>query len=82
MPRFFFDTDDGDQFIPDKKGQELESIEAAKALAQAALADMVIDVLPDGDRRTCAVSVRDEAGQVVVSTVLSLVSEYPSNASK
>lgn len=80
MPRFFFDTHDGDQFITDATGLELESLEAAKAAAQGALADMARDVLPDQDQRTFVVSVRDEAGQVVVRTVLSLVSEYPSKA--
>lgn len=82
MPRFFFDTDDGGNFFTDKEGQEVESAEAAKALAQAARADMVKDTLPDGDRRAFTVSVRDEAGQIVVSTALSLVSEYPPKASK
>jgi hypothetical protein len=76
MPRFFFDTDDGSRFVIDRKGQELESAEAAKAMAQAALADMVTDAIPDGDRRTFTVSVRDEAGRAVLSTTLSLTSEY------
>jgi hypothetical protein len=78
MPRFFFDTDDGRRFITDRKGQELESTEAAKAMAQAARAGMVRDALPDGDQRTFTVSVRDEAGQGVLSTALSLMSEYRS----
>jgi hypothetical protein len=82
MPRFFFDTDDGSRFLTDRQGQEVESVEAAKALAQVALADMVKDTLPDGDRRTFTVSIRDEAGQIVISTALSLVSEYPPKASE
>ncbi|WP_210340231.1 DUF6894 family protein [Microvirga splendida] len=80
VPRFFFDTHDGNRSIADKVGLELESLEAAKAVAQAALAELVRDALPADDRRTFIVSVMDEAGQVVVRTTLSLVSEYPTEA--
>jgi hypothetical protein len=80
MPRFFFDTYDGDFFAPDNEGQDLEGIEAAKLQAQEALPDMAEDKLPDGDQRVFVVSVRDEAGQVVVRVSLTLVTEYPSQA--
>ena len=80
MPRFFFDTYDGDFFAPDNEGQDLADIEAAKLQAQEALPDMASDKLPDGDQRVFVVSVRDEAGQVVVRVALTLVTEYPSQA--
>jgi hypothetical protein len=80
MPRFFFDTYDGDFFAPDNEGQDLEGIEAAKLQAQEALPDMASDKLPDGDQRVFIVSVRDEAGQVVVRVSLTLIAEYPSQA--
>ena len=80
MPRFFFDTYDGDFFAPDNKGQDLADIEAAKLIAQEALPDMASDKLPDGDQRVFIVSVRDEAGQVVVRVSLTLIAEYPSQA--
>ena len=80
MPRFFFDTYDGDFFAPDNEGQDLEGIEAAKLQAQEALPDMASDKLPDGDQRVFIVSVRDEAGQVVLRVSLTLVTEYPSQA--
>jgi uncharacterized protein DUF6894 len=78
VPRFFFDTYDGDFFAPDNEGQDLEGIEAAKLQAQEALPDMAEDKLPDGDQRVFVVSVRDEAGQVVVRVALTLITEYPS----
>ncbi len=78
MPRFFFDTYDGDFFAPDNEGLDLEGIEAAKLQAQKALPDMARDKLPDGDQRVFKVSVRDEAGQVVLRVTLSLVTAYPS----
>ena len=80
MPRFFFDTYDGDFFAPDNEGQDLADIEAAKLIAQEALPDMASDKLPDGDQRVFIVSVRDEAGQVVVRVSLTLIAEYPSRA--
>ena len=80
MPRFFFDTYDGDFFAPDNEGQDLEGIEAAKLQAQEALPDMAEDKLPDGDQRVFVVSVRNEAGQVVLRVSLTLVTEYPSQA--
>jgi len=76
VPRYFFDTYDGYRFLPDEEGQELESIEAAKAEAQRAVPEMAKDELPDGDQRTFVVSVRDDAGQVVLRVALSLMVEH------
>jgi hypothetical protein len=61
-------------------GQDLEDIEAAKLLAEEALPEMAWDELPDGNQRTFIVSVRDEAGQVVLRAALSLIVEYPTQA--
>lgn len=80
MPRFFYDTYDGEFYAPDEVGQDLEGIEAARLMAQAALPDMAEDKLPDGDQRVFVVSVRNGAGQVVVRVALTLVTEYPSQA--
>jgi hypothetical protein len=80
VPRLFFDTYDGDFFAPDQEGQYLEGIEAAKLMAQEALPDMTEDKLPEGDQRVFIVSVRDEAGEVVLRVSLTLVTEYPSQA--
>jgi hypothetical protein len=80
MPRFFFNTHDGKRSFSDKAGLELESLEAAKAVARAALADMVRDAVPDDNQRTFIVSIMDETGQLLVRTRLSLTSEYLSKA--
>ena len=82
MPRYFFDTYDGDLFAPDEKGQELKDLEADTFEAEKALPGMAWDELPDGDQRTFIVSVRDEAGDVVLRAALSLLVEYPSKASE
>ncbi len=39
MPRYFFDTYDGDLFLPDDQGIELEDLAAVKAEASRGLAD-------------------------------------------
>ena len=78
MPRYFFDTYDGNVLVPDDEGQELKDLEAAKAVAQEELPQMAQDGLPDGDERTFIVSVRDEVGQVMLWAALSLIVEYPS----
>jgi hypothetical protein len=62
VPRFFFDTFDGQLLARADLGQ-LKSLEVAKAVAQAALPEMANDELPDGDQRVLMVSVRDEAGR-------------------
>ena len=76
MPRYFFDTYNGNRFVPDDAGVELENVEAAKAMASRGLADMAEDDLPDGDQRSFVVRVRDEAGEVLLQAALSLVVEY------
>jgi hypothetical protein len=75
MPRFFFDTYDGDRFLPDEVGVEFESVEAAKLEAQRSLPEMAREVFPEGNHRTFVVSVRNEAGTVVVRMSLSMVVE-------
>jgi hypothetical protein len=75
MPRFFFDTYDGDRFLPDDIGLEFGSLEAAKLEAQKALPEMAKETLPDGNHRSFVVSVRDETGTVRIHMSLSLVVE-------
>jgi hypothetical protein len=82
LARYFFDTYDGSRLVPDTEGLELQNIEMAKAEAQRALPDLARDALPDGDQKTFMVSVRDEAGQVVLRAALSLIVETtPENRS-
>lgn len=76
MSRYFFDTDDGDFRSQDDEGIELSDAEAARLAALDVLPDMARDKLPDGDRRTFSVRVRDEAGAVLYSATLDLVGEW------
>jgi hypothetical protein len=75
MPRYFFDTFDGERLVPDEQGLEMQDLAAARAAAQKALPEMARDALPDGNHRSIVVSVIDEAGGVVLRAALSLVVE-------
>jgi hypothetical protein len=44
MPRYFFDTRDGNWFFKDDEGMELRDIEQAQIKATEVLADMVKDL--------------------------------------
>jgi hypothetical protein len=68
MPRYYFHSDDGRTAYEDDEG-----IEQACLQAQAAIADLPRDVVPnDGLERTMKVTVRDERGRVVVRAAFKL----------
>ena len=75
MPLYYFDTHDGETFISDEEGLELEGIDEVRAQAQTALADMLHDGIPASDQRTLFVRVRDEADAVVLKAGLSIIME-------
>jgi hypothetical protein len=70
MPRFFFDSRDGDELILDDEGLELAGIEAARDEATAALRDIAKDAIPHSERRELAIEVRDEAGRQIIRASL------------
>ena len=65
MPRYFFDTRDGDTFIADDIGREFPGLDEVKAEAALSLADLARDVLPEVRRRVLIVEVRDESRPVL-----------------
>ncbi len=74
MPHFYFDTYDGNTFLKDEDGQELDGIEAVRLQAQSGLADMAQDVVPgDGHDWTMTVCVRDHSGRAVLRATLVLM---------
>jgi hypothetical protein len=75
MPRYYFDTDDGDHLVTDDEGQELDGLASVRTEALEALAGIAKDAIPKHDRDTLVVSVRDKAGEIVFKAILSLVIE-------
>ena len=76
MPRYFFDAHDGDTYLEDDEGQDLDGTEEVRLQAQSGLADLARDVVPgDGPERTMVVAVRDEAGKIVLRAALILMVE-------
>lgn len=75
MPRYFFDTDDGDHVHQDTTGHELPDAAAARTAALDSLPDMARDKMPDGDRRTIVATARDHKGVVVYRATLKLDGE-------
>ncbi len=76
MHRYFFDIDDDDRLVRDDEGLMLTSDEAARKQALAALPGITGEHLPDGDRRTFVVAIRNEAGEVIYRATLSLKGEW------
>lgn len=72
MPRFYFDTSDGDIAAVDEEGIEFASIDEAQQEATRAIGEMGRDALPDGTRRELAIAVRDEGGRVVMRVTFTL----------
>jgi hypothetical protein len=59
MPRYFFDSRDGEAFIEDDVGTELPDLAAAKIIAAQSLAELARDVLPGSEKRVLIVEVRE-----------------------
>ncbi len=79
MPRYYFDTEDGQHFIEGQEGFDLYGLKEARLQAQAALADIARDHVPgDGDQRTMMCRVRDESGKtVLLASLVLMVQENP-----
>ena len=64
MVRYFFDSRDGDHFIRDDEGVELDGIETARKEAATVLAYIARDTIPKSERRELAIEVRDDSRQL------------------
>ena len=76
LPKFYFDTFDGDQTAIDTDGIECPSRRMVQHQAIDALPDMAREILPDGPSRTFRVEVRDDGGNVVFRATLELQSVW------
>lgn len=72
MPRYFFDTHDGEH-IQDDEGHECASLDAARVLAMQTLPEIMRWATTEtGDRQAITMLIRDEAGQLVYTSTLTL----------
>jgi hypothetical protein len=70
MPRFFFDSDDGEHLLVDDVGQDMPSFPAARDEAIRVLPDIARDMLPDGDERTFVSIIKDLDGKQICKATL------------
>ena len=75
MARYFSDLDDGKTKYVDSVGTELADVKMVPAEAIGFLTAIAKDVRDDADR-TLVVSVRNEDGQVIFTTTLTLQSDW------
>jgi hypothetical protein len=72
VPRFYFDTRNDGRTVRDESGFELAGLDAVQDLAVRSLTEIAADELPRSDRRIYGIDVRDEAGEAVLTTELTL----------
>jgi hypothetical protein len=75
MPRYFFDTRDGDNTMIGDEALEFQDLEAARQDAAGALAEMAREVLPLSQQRKMVLDVRSETGERVLSLSLTFAVE-------
>jgi hypothetical protein len=67
MPRYFFETRDGEAVTEDIEGLELPNLHAAREEALKYLGETANEAMPDGDRRDFEVTIKDQGGRTLLS---------------
>lgn len=80
MPHYYFDVTDDEGSFVDETGIDFATLEAAKAEASCALAEMARDRLPGPDRLLFIVAVRDEGKEPLFEVRLTIEVLWPSGA--
>jgi hypothetical protein len=75
MARYFSDLDDGKTKYVDSIGTELPDIKMVPHEAIGFLTAVIKDIRDEADR-TLVVNVRNEAGQIIFTTMLTLQSDW------
>ena len=78
MSRYFFDLRDGDTFVADDDGTELDGTEEVRAQVMQALPAIAAQhIRNDGDRADFEMTVRDASGQEIMRATLSFALTEP-----
>ncbi len=72
MPLFFFDIQDGDDFIRDETGIDFDTAREARDSAVTGLSEIVRDRMPDGEIRDFVVTIRNERERAIYEARLAL----------
>jgi hypothetical protein len=75
MPRYYFDFHDGLDLVPDQKGLDLDSLEAAEHEAVQTVVQLGRDQLPSA--REVRLAVRDDQRRPVLAVSMVLTVERP-----
>jgi hypothetical protein len=67
MPRYFFNTRIGDDFIPDPEGEELRDPDHAWEVARTMIQEILRDQRGPPNLLAASLEVTDEAGDVVLA---------------
>lgn len=67
MPRYFFDSRDGDTLIIDDEGVEIADPGRVRIMAAKGLAELAADALPASHSRCLGIDVRDGDGPVLTT---------------
>ena len=76
MPLYYFDVSDDGQSFPDEWGIDLDTIDEARAQAQALLPHLAREGLPKDDRRELSVNVRSSEGPCRYRVTLTIQGEW------
>lgn len=75
MPRYFFDTDDGDLGLVDHEGEVLDNDASARAVALHTLCDMLREHIHASGKQTFTAAVRNETGNIVFVAAVALATK-------
>ena len=76
MPRYYFDTNDGRNFIRDEFGKECITRNEIRKAALAVLPSMALDEMMKNEHHDFSVDVRDGNDKPVFRATLSIAAEW------
>ena len=75
VPLYYFDVNDGREGSVDTSGLDCANLEAARKMAVRELAQIIRDEMPDGERESYVVTVRDAEGIPVYFAAATMLGE-------
>lgn len=76
MNRYYFDLDNGDGQTLDREGLEFPSRERASKEASRIVADLARDEIPETEKGTICLTIRNSKGTPIAKTTLTFATEW------